>query len=106
MNAQAKAALEKGHRIRIARQKLRREIRALPREQGFALVADIVEHTPECCLTATVFDLLMAVKFMGREYTLKLIREWGFSELRTCGELTERQRAMVAATLRPEAVAA
>ena len=80
-------ALGRANEIRLGRAKVRREIgtRRLS-------AADVLMDSPECVLSMSIFDLLMAQPRWGRTRSLKVLAVARISESKQVGSLTERQR--------------
>lgn len=98
-------ALERANEIRIERSRLlggnpRRGGRSglLSRERAAELLLD----PPVALGGATVSQLLLRVRWVGAMKTEKLCRLIGASESRRIGDLTERQRRVLAELLRGE----
>ena len=91
-------ALERANRIRLARAKLKRRLRA-----GEVAAADAILHSSRDTDTMTVAELLLSQRGWGPTRSAKVLRLVSLSEKKTLGSLTERQRAMLAAVLRSRA---
>lgn len=97
---QSAAALNRANEIRFKRGAIKRELKSLPRPEAMAMLADVLEQPPPCCVNATPFELLCAVRLVGRYYALSWLRRAGVPEHRRISELTERQRGVLADLLR------
>lgn len=84
-------ALETANRVRSERRDLKAVIAA-----GGRTAATVILVPPECALSMSVFDVLKAQHQWGTSRARKLLRVVGVSERRTLGELTQRQRDVLA----------
>jgi transposase len=81
-------ALRKANEVRIARAKLKRQIR-----DGDARIEQILATPPPCVCTATVLELLLAVPKIGPARAGRLLAAARLSQTKIVGTLSERQRA-------------
>ncbi len=88
-------ALEKAQRARQARAALKRQIARGQRDVG-----DILRNPPAEAETMTVGQLLRCQRRWGTVRTLKALRRAEVSEYKELRRLTERQIAVLLATLR------
>jgi hypothetical protein len=88
-------SLSKANEIRIARARLKQQLRA-----GEARVEQILASPPKCVGTATVLDLLLAVPKIGPVRAGRLLSSARVSQSASIGKLTERQRAHLVDLLR------
>lgn len=93
-SAQYMGALARANEVRIARAKIKRQLRA--RE---ITLADALDH--ECCQTATVMGLLMAQRRWGVTRARKVLMQVPMSEARAVGALSDRQRARLLELVKP-----
>jgi hypothetical protein len=82
-------ALAKGHRVRMVRADIKRRLRA-----GDITVADALAE-PDCA-GMRALELLHARPWWGPKRALSALRATGASELRKVGELSDRQRDILA----------
>jgi hypothetical protein len=87
---QRESALERANQIRLARSGVKREIYA-----GWKTVTDAFDL--DCCQSATVFALLRSQKGVGVSKAREVLRIAQVGEGRQVRDLTERQRATLAA---------
>ncbi len=88
-------ALEKAQRARQARAALKQQI-----ARGHREVGDILRHPPAEAETMTVGELLRCQRRWGTVRTLKALHSAELSEYTELRRLTERQIAVLLATLR------
>lgn len=88
MSTQALAALEVGNRIRFARAKTKREIKA-----GEAEIADVLDRVSDELAGMTIGDLLRAQRYWGHGRAAIFLQRLGIPERRTCGKLTLSERS-------------
>ena len=91
MNATAQriSALERANEIRLGRANAKRQIKAggLTVEQAMGF---------ECCRNMPVYQLLTAQKAWGAKRALGVLTPLGIGARKAVGELTSRQRGLVA----------
>lgn len=87
-------ALEKANEVRLARARLKRSI-----ADGRTSAADVVLALPWEARNWSVGELLMSQRRWGSIRARKLLAGLHISEKRPIGELTERQRRVLAALL-------
>jgi hypothetical protein len=92
--AQHLRALEHANRVRLARAEMKRRIAA-----GDLSAAEVILSCPWEAESMSISDVLMSQKRWGRARCRRLLTSIGILENKRVGTLTERQRAMVAATL-------
>lgn len=102
MNEQTRAALNLAHEYRLARAAIRAEIMQLPRDEGLAVAADLIERPSSSLRTLPAFKLLGWVKWIGRYHAHRIITRAGVSELTSLGSLTDRQRKALSDVVRGE----
>lgn len=100
------AALDRANEVRLARAELKRSIKA-----GATTAAEVIEpggRIPDCARSMTIGELLGSQERWGRVRVRKFLVRLEISESRAVGNLTSRQRrvlaealARVAAGLRP-----
>jgi hypothetical protein len=88
-------SLSKANEIRIARAKLKQQLR-----DGNARVDQILASPPECVGTATVLDLLLAVPKIGPVRAGRLLTTARVSQTTSIRSLSARQRARLVDLLR------
>lgn len=88
-------ALSKANEVRIARARLKQQLR-----QGDACIEQILAAPPECASTAKVIELLLAVPKIGPARAGRLLTTAGVNQTKTIGTLTERQRTHLIDLLR------
>ncbi|MGH2913436.1 MAG: hypothetical protein ACRDMX_00435 [Solirubrobacteraceae bacterium] len=91
-------ALEKANEIRTERAKLRRGIAV-----GAVSAADVILHPPVAAASWPIGDLLMSQRRWGTTRCRRFLSVNQIAELRTVGQLTERQRQMLAGSLQTSA---
>jgi hypothetical protein len=101
-------ALRKANETRYARADLKAEVTPLGRFDGQEKVAEILADPPAYLGTLAVFDLLTWIYGVRTFQAHRIVRGSGlrFSESRTVGELTERERGVLARYLRGESTGA
>jgi hypothetical protein len=87
-------ALSRANEVRALRAQLKRELKAR-RVSIRALLLD----PPQYLETAKVFDMVLALPKVGRVKASKILQHCGVSPSKTFGDLSERQRAELAARL-------
>jgi hypothetical protein len=96
-SAQRMRALERANQVRLARSDLKRLI-----ARGEASVAEaILNGGPEIDGMA-IIELLLSQRRWGHARARRLLMAIPMSENKTIGSMTERQRSVLAATLRAE----
>lgn len=88
-------ALERANAIRRARSDLKRRIRA-----GQLSATEVILECPAEASRWPVAELLGSQRNWGTAKTLKFLSRNGISEVKRVGELTERQRRLLAEELR------
>jgi hypothetical protein len=91
-------ALNKANKVRIARARLKRQLR-----DGDACIEQILAAPPACVSTATVLELLLAVPRIGPTRAGRLLTSARVSEAKRIGALSERQQAQLIDLLRERA---
>jgi hypothetical protein len=92
--AQHLRALEHANRVRLARAEMKRQIAA-----GDLPAAEVILGCPWEAESMSISDVLMSQKRWGRARCRRLLMAIGIPENKRVGTLTERQRAILAATL-------
>jgi hypothetical protein len=87
-------ALEQANRVRLARAQLKRRI-----ANGHMSAAEVILELPSEAKNWSVGELLMSQRRWGSIRARKLLIGLHISEKRAVGELTERQRGVLAALL-------
>jgi hypothetical protein len=87
-------ALERANEIRLARARLKREI-----AHGHISAAYVILELPSEARNWSVGELLMSQRRWGSTRARKLLVSLHISEKRRIGELTDRQRRVLAAQL-------
>jgi hypothetical protein len=97
-------ALTYGNTVRLLRGHAHQEIRALPQPEARERVAGILDAGEKEWRTMKVYDLLRWPRFTQQATVQHWLREAGISsgqmEWRMVGELSPRQRRVLAASLR------
>ncbi len=88
-------ALEQANAIRLARAELKRRI-----AEGEVSAAQIILECPGEAKRWTVAELLMSQRRWGSARCRKFLERNDISEIKAIGELTERQRRLLAPQLR------
>lgn len=88
-------ALARANHIRLGRAAIKREIRARKLD-----ISKVVERPPEELETMTVSALLRSQRRWGVTRTRKFLSRLALGEHRTLGQLTQRQRTLLAIALR------
>jgi hypothetical protein len=88
-------ALEQANRVRLARAELKRRVQAQT-----TTVADVILTCPPEAESMALSDLLMSQRRWGRARCRRILLTLGLPENKRIGTLTERQRRVLAATLR------
>jgi hypothetical protein len=92
--AQHLRALEHANRVRLARAEMKRQIAA-----GDLPAAEVILSCPWEAESMSISDVLMSQKRWGRARCRRLLMAIAIPENKRVGTLTERQRAILAATL-------
>ncbi len=87
-------ALEQANAVRLARAELKRRI-----ADGEVQAAEVILDCPEVVLRWTVSELLVAQRRWGSTRCRKFLQRNGIGELKPIGELTDRQRRLLATQL-------
>jgi hypothetical protein len=95
--AQHLRALEHANRVRLARAGMKRRIAA-----GDLSAAEVILSCPWEAESMSISDVLMSQRRWGRARARRLLTSIAIPENKRVGTLTERQRAIVAATLSGE----
>lgn len=82
------AALARADNVRVARARLKRELRA-----GSIRPSEVLEDAPDYTNTMLVSTLLMQPRGQGRTRAIRHLVACQIGEGRTVGQLSERQRA-------------
>lgn len=93
------AALERANVLRRGRAKVRTAVYSLEPKASRRAVAEIVREPGELFEGAPVMYLLQGARRVGRTRALVMLKAIGASEGRKVGELTERQRTVLAGML-------
>jgi hypothetical protein len=88
---QALEALELANRTRRDRAEVKRRIK-----RGELTVAEVLADPPACCGRMSIAELLGAQVLWGPKRCRRLLRDAQVSEIRRVGDLTERQRNLIA----------
>jgi hypothetical protein len=88
------AALQMANAVRRARAELNREI-----AQGSVSVLDVLHDPPSAADRCSVRELLMSQRHCGRSKTRRLLAHTEISEAKLVGDLTARQRQLLAVQL-------
>jgi hypothetical protein len=89
------AALQLANDVRRGRAELKRQIAA-----GVVLVADVLVDPPPVAAGIAVSALLISQRGWGRVKSMRFLSSNDVSEARKLGELSQRQRELLAAELR------
>jgi hypothetical protein len=87
-------ALERANSVRCGRAALKRSI-----AEGRTDVSEVLLAPPSIVATMALGDLLMSQKGWGRVRSGRFLRSAGLTEIRTLGNLTQRQRHSLAVLL-------
>ena len=93
--AQRMEALKRANDIRIARAKLKKDLKA-----GRANIVTLLLDPPEYTETMKVFSMLISVPKYGRVKTNRVLNQCRISPSKTLGGLSSRQRRELASQLR------
>jgi hypothetical protein len=88
------AALRIANAVRRARAELKRQI-----AQGSVSVLEVLRDPPSAADRCSVKELLMSQRHWGRSKTKRLLAHTEISEAKLVGDLTARQRQLLAAQL-------
>jgi hypothetical protein len=88
LREQRNSALERANATRVARAKLKQELR-----NGQVQIAVVLVASPPQVTTTRVVDLLVAVPRIGPVKAARLLKAARVGHMKTVGELTGRQRA-------------
>ncbi len=89
------AALNAANQIRMLRAQLKRDLKA-----GKVSIVALLLDPPAYLQTAKVFDMLLAVRQLGRVKATKILDSCRISPSKTFGGLSDRQRAELAERLK------
>lgn len=89
-------ALERANEIRLERAALKRRIAA-----GEVPAAEVILHPPKAAESWSVGDLLMSQRRWGTTRCHRFLARNGITETKPIGTLTDRQRRLLADSLRP-----
>jgi hypothetical protein len=92
--AQRQEALALANEVRIARAQIRRDLRA-----GRIFIEELLADPPDCILNAPVDWLIGSAPRIGRARTAQALRAIKAGPKRRVGDLTERQRYLLAQVL-------
>ncbi|MGO9901355.1 MAG: integration host factor, actinobacterial type [Solirubrobacteraceae bacterium] len=92
---QRMAALSVANEIRTLRAQLKRDLKA-----GKGSIVALLLDPPAYLQTAKVFDMLLAVRQLGRVKATKILDSCRISPSKTFGGLSDRQRAELAERLK------
>ncbi|MGO9975945.1 MAG: integration host factor, actinobacterial type [Solirubrobacteraceae bacterium] len=92
---QRMAALSAANEIRTLRAQLKRDLKA-----GRVSIVALLLDPPAYLQTAKVFDMLLAVRQLGRVKATKILDSCRISPSKTFGGLSDRQRAELAERLK------
>jgi hypothetical protein len=98
--AQHMKALARANEVRLARAALKREVAA-----GNRSALDVVLDCPWEARSMSVGELLSSQRRWGKARSRKLIHHAGLKETKELGEMTERQRRVLAGALEAKATA-
>ena len=98
--AQRTLALEAANRVRQVRAEVRAEVKSLPRNEGCALVADVIEKPPREFRSMPVGLLMLWPRQMHSRTVLGMLSAARVREGRALRELSPRQCAVLAEGLR------
>jgi len=87
-------ALEQANAVRLARAELKRRI-----ADGETSAAEIILHCPGVAKRWTIAELLVAQRRWGSTRCRKFLQRNGIGEMKTIGDLTDRQRRVLAKEL-------
>jgi len=90
------AALKRANEIRLARAQLKRQLGS-----GTLLAATVIRDCPEEARTWAVLQLLASQPQWGHSKSTRLLRRVGIGERMPLGQLTQRQRRVLATALQP-----
>jgi hypothetical protein len=93
-------ALSRANHVRLTRARLHREIAALPRQEGYDRVAELLLDPPEELESLAVGTLICWVDRVGPTVMRRFLRHRWINELRPIGKLTYRQALELAGALR------
>lgn len=101
MSAQSMRALDQANAIRLMRLGLRREVRAMTKDDGLRRIAALLVDDHPALRSAAVYDVLGWPRKMYERQAKAVMSEAAIMSLtRECGQLTQRQRAVLADELR------
>jgi anti-anti-sigma factor len=93
-DSQPLRALERANSLRVARSHLKRRV-----GEGEVTASEVVLASPWETVTMSLFDLLRCQRMWGGWRAHRFLVDFGISETKTVGSLTDRQRTVVAAGL-------
>lgn len=89
--SQALEALALANQVRNDRAVVKRQVKS-----GELTVVEVLADPPVCCETMAVGELLRAQRDWGPRRCRRLLSRASVSEIRRIGDLTERQRSLIA----------
>ncbi|HWC27963.1 MAG TPA: hypothetical protein VG474_15340 [Solirubrobacteraceae bacterium] len=89
-------ALQRANEVRLARAELKRNVSA-----GAITVGEVILTCPWEAASMTIAELLTSQHRWGTKRCRKFLAEIGMPETKTIGSMTERQRSVLAAVVRP-----
>lgn len=93
------AALKVANEIRVTRAGVRRAVKALPTGDSRAATAQIIRANPEVWHTAPLTYMLKMPRQAGPATVNRWLKTLGVTGTRKLGQLTDRQRHELAATI-------
>jgi hypothetical protein len=85
--------------VRTARCAKLNELRSLSSSEGGELAADLIRFPPDYMRSMLLYDLLVTIRYFGKEGARRMLRKCELPAYLSVGELTERQRAVIAVHL-------
>lgn len=93
-------ALQVANRVRVERQRLKREVAALPPAESRARAAELILEPPDALRTMLLVDLLSACQQIGGFRAERIMQRAQASPVKQLKALTVRQRLALAGELR------
>lgn len=98
--AQRTAALARANEIRVARAEERRRLKSLPYRESRRQAAELIVDPPELWRSATVGYVPAMPARTGPETVRLWLRQAGLPVTKRLGEMTDRQRRILAGVIR------
>lgn len=93
-------ALQRAHAVRLQHAAVKKEVKDTGcMSEGQRVAAGVLLDPPDLCASLPVADLLAAIPRYGDKTACRVLRSYRISEIKRLGDLTERQRLVLADAL-------